>query len=200
MLFKIKNTDVRISFSIFAFILLALVLSDNHIFLYTFLTALIHETVHIIFIKIFGDDISQISFSIFGASIKRKESYQTNNFKEAVINLSAPIFNVFIGFLLIIFDAHGVFSTINLVTGIFNLLPFYTFDGGRGLYYALLHFLSQRVSEIILTVTSIIITAGFSFLVVYIFLNYTSNLVLIIMNVYLIFSVISSIFLKNMKL
>ncbi len=200
MSFKIKETDVKISFTFFAVFLFGIITPANRIFIYAFLTALVHEGVHVFFIKLFGDEVHEISFSLFGAAIKRGNKYKTSNIKEIFINLSAPVVNVILGVFCFVFEINDIFATINLTTGIFNLLPFYTFDGGRGLNCLLAGFFSENICEIVLTVTSVVVTVFFSFLSVFMFCGPTKNPTVFIISVYLIVGIVTGVFRKKLKL
>lgn len=194
MQFKIKNTDVKISFSFFAVYLIFLCTGKGKIFLITFVTALIHELIHIQFIYLFGASVSEISLSLFGATIKRCSDSEISNIKEAVINYSAPITNVVIGVVSVLLGGESTWATVNIITGLFNLLPFYFFDGGRGLYFSLSAMFSDRTCERILTVTSVIITVVFCFFAVYIFFAKDRNFLYILLSIYMIFAVTTGIF------
>ena len=90
MRFKIKNTDVKISFSFFAVFLLSLVSDTFNIYLFSFIASLIHEFVHVVFILLFGAKISTFSLTLFGGNIKRStpESVLLNDyfFESAVLS------------------------------------------------------------------------------------------------------------------
>ena len=191
MRFKIKNTDVKISFSFFAIFLLSLVSDTFNIYLFSFIASLIHEFVHVVFILLFGAKISTISLTLFGGNIKRNTTKIINNPKEAVISFSAPVTNIVIGVVsLFITREASIFAIVNLFIGVFNILPFYSFDGGRGLYYLITIKFSDNVANVILNITSITVTVVFSFISVFSFINYNKNYLLLILCVYMIFSII----------
>lgn len=191
MRFKIKNTDVKISFSFFAVFLLSLVSDTFNIYLFSFIASLIHEIVHVVFILLFGAQISAFSLTLFGGNIKRNTTKIINNPKEAVISFSAPVTNIVIGVVsLFITREASIFAIVNLFIGVFNILPFYSFDGGRGLYYLITMKFSDNVANVILNITSITVTVVFSFISVFSFINYNKNYLLLILCVYMIFSII----------
>ncbi len=191
MRFKIKNTEVKISFSFFAVFLLSLVSDTFNFYLYSFIASLVHEFIHVAFILLFNAQITEFSLTLFGGNIKRNTTKFISNTKEAVISFSAPVTNIVIGVVsLFIIRKLSLFGIVNLFIGIFNILPFYSFDGGRGLYYLLTIKLSENTANIILNFTSIIITVIFSFISVFTFVNYNRNLFLLFISVYMIFSII----------
>ena len=191
MYFKIRRTDVNISFTFLALLLLCVISPVWEIYLYTFLSSLIHEFIHIICILLFKSEITYFSLSVFGANIKRSDSVQLSLIKEAIISLSAPFFNLILGIFTCYYnEEYKAFGFTNIFIGIFNLLPFFTFDGGRGVYYLLKYFFSEKTSDSVITVTSVLTAILTAFISVYIFMNYKGNYTLIIFSCYMIFALI----------
>lgn len=191
MWFKIHNTEVKISFTFFGLLLLSIISELSELYLYTLISSVLHELVHFLFIILFKSNITYFSLSIFGAQIKREECYKLSFIKESVISLSAPIFNLFIGYITFRFFSNTrIFSSVNIFIGLFNLLPFYSFDGGRGFSYLLRYVFNERYSEIIITLTSVISTIFISALSVYILFEYSGNFTLLIFSVYMILNLV----------
>ncbi|MBQ7115649.1 MAG: hypothetical protein IJN94_04450 [Clostridia bacterium] len=194
MRFKIRNTEFRISFSFFALLLLFLTTDISYIFVFVF--ALAHEVIHLIFINMFSVAPKKVSFTLFGADILRESNATTSNNAEIIIHLSAPIFNLFLSgifyvlYVLIKYRLFLFFTNINLALGIFNLIPFYNFDGGNALYYFFLKYFTNRTSNIIITCISVIITIVFSALAVLVFIKFKNNFSLLFISFYMIFSLI----------
>lgn len=190
MRFKIKNTDVKISFSFFAVVLLATVSDAFEVPLMSFVASLIHELTHVFFIIIFKVQITSFSLSIFGGNIKRRAFCEIGNLKEAVISYSAPLVNIIIGVCFIFLSEKTIaFGVVNICLGLFNLMPFYSFDGGRGLYYLLTTALSEKTADTVISILSVAVTVIFSFVSVFVFFNYNDNYILLFMAVYMILSV-----------
>ena len=155
------------------------------------LSAFAHECVHIFFIYLFGGKISSISISALGGTISRKNTAALNNLQEAVINISAPVFNIFLGFFVLISSPqYEVFSYVNIIMGLFNILPFYSFDGGVFLKYILLSRTNERTSESIVMLISLIVTACFSFFSLYIFLVHSQSILPFVFSLFMILSII----------
>ncbi len=196
MQFKIKNTEYKISFSFFALLLLLLTLADNHLYFICILSAFVHELVHLFFIYKFSSAPKKVSFTLFGADIVRGVLTHSETKYEVLINVSAPIFNILIGLFFLLFykwfkgQMLVNISIINFSLGIFNLIPFYNFDGGNALRCILLKATNERWAEIILMVVSIIVTVIFSFFSVYIFYNFQHNITLVFVSVYMILSIL----------
>lgn len=191
MQFKIKNTDVKISFSFFAVFLLGAVSDTFGVFLMSFAASLIHELTHIIFILLFKARVTSFSISVFGGNIRRETLCDIGNVKECVISFSAPLLNIIVGsFFIFLSDKTFLFGALNLFLGIFNIMPFYSFDGGRGLFYLLTIRFSYKTAHKIITAASVTVTVCFSFVSVFIFFNYSKNYWLLILSVYMILSIV----------
>ena len=163
MLFKINNTTIKISFSFIALILLFFVSDKREVLFNTLLCAFLHELVHIIFLFGFSGKISYVSLSFLGADIKRSSQFVLSNIKEAVICISAPIFNLLMCFVtVLIFGEMNAFSKANFTLGFINILPFYTSDGGCFIKYILLTKYSEDVTEKRVTVISILTAIVFT--------------------------------------
>ncbi len=186
MQFNINNISVKISFSFFALMLFFLITDKTDVYLITLVSALFHETVHIIFIYAFGGSVSEISFSLLGGNIKRN-NYNGSYLQEAVINISAPVSNLILA---LFFSKCIHIFQINLVLGVFNILPFYTFDGGHFTKNILCLFIREKAADKTLTVVSVVITVCFAFLGVYIYLYSDNNFSLIIISVYCFVSIL----------
>ena len=168
MQFKIGKTNIKISFSFTALVLFYFISDKSNFFIVALLCAAIHEAIHIFFIYAFTGQISSISLNLFGADIKRRTELITSNIKEAVIAVSAPIFNLI---LFLIFNNSGerynAFSQMNLSLGLVNILPFYSFDGGCFVKYLLLEKLDDRTTDKIVFSISLVIAILFCILSVY---------------------------------
>ena len=172
--------------------------SIPHVYFFTFLFSIIHELIHLIFIYAFKSRVSYFSLSVFGAEIKRLETFHLSFLKEAIISFSAPVFNIILG--LSFLRNNKTVATTNLIIGLFNLLPFYTFDGGRGVFYLLKYATTEKKAEIIITITSVAITIIFSFVGVFVFFNYNRNYTLLVFTLYLFLTLIfknKRIFIKD---
>ena len=198
MQFKIKNTTCKISFTFLALILYVLTMSKSRIIGFVVLFAILHEIVHLFFIYYFSAAPEKVSFNLLGANIKRGVTSSFNINSEIIINASAPVFNIFAGVVFYLLSKYFInyqtilneISNVNFVLGFFNLVPFYTFDGGNALKYILLKIFTERKVEQIITSISLTITVAFSFFSIHIFLNYQHNFTLIIICIYMFLSII----------
>lgn len=186
MQFKIRNITIKISFTLFIPLLIFIISNKTDLLIKILLCTFIHEITHLIIIFIFGGSISYIELGLSGGNIKRIDILPCK--KEALIHLSAPIINLLLGLLILHFKGNSnLFSLINIFIGLFNILPFESFDGGIGLYYILKTHYSEKICHNILFFFSVV---TISFLLVICFILYSDNklnVYLFIMIVYLIF-------------
>lgn len=186
MQFKIKSIKIKISFSFLLFFLIFALNDSLDVYLKALFTSILHEAVHIIFIYFFKDGINEIKFNLLGGEIKKADKKILSNNKEAVINLSAPVFNIISGFIILIFDIDSQLAYINLFIGLFNILPFYNFDGGRGIFFLLTdRFDSDRANRIVFLL-SVAITFVFTLISLIVFFLYNKNYVFMVMSIYMI--------------
>jgi Zn-dependent protease len=104
---------------------------------------LIHETGHLLGMRLFGYRNVQMFFiPFFGAAVSGQKR-DVAAYKEAVVSLLGPMPGILIGCIfMFMFAATGreLYSTLAsmfLLINVFNLLPFYPLDGGRFLYTVL---------------------------------------------------------------
>ncbi len=188
MEFNFRKIKIQISFSFFALLLLFIVTNKINIFLCTITSAIIHELSHIIFIYFFKMKIKSIKISIFGGNIKRCNGACGSYLQEAIINFSAPIINLIIGLMIYLISRKvKLFCSSNIVLGAFNILPFYTFDGGRGLKYFLNIIFEESLSEKIIKGFSVLITGLLMLFSMFLLFEY-QNIILIIFPIYMILS------------
>ncbi len=194
MRFKLKGTEVKISFTFFAVYLIFICFSKGEIFFYSIAFSLLHELIHIILILFYKGRISCISLTAAGGNIKRDSSVILSNVQEAVISISAPLFNLLLGFVVLLFFQNKTLAYINLILGGFNILPFFSFDGGRFLYFLLQNRLSDKALQLILTFLSLIVAVVFSVLSGYIFINVQKNVLILFLSGFMLFSLIINTF------
>lgn len=93
-----------------------------------FLSALLHECGHLIFMSAFGVGIEKIIILPVGARIIEKQSLISYG-KEIIISAGGCIFNLLI--FLLFYKSFPVFACTNLFFFTLNILPIYSLDGGR---------------------------------------------------------------------
>ncbi len=96
-------------------------------FLYYYLFVILHEFSHIIMAILLNVDIAEITLLPIGVNATYKDSLEKNVYKEILISLAGPAAS----FLFALFLKDKTYVMMNIVIGIFNLIPIYPFDGGK---------------------------------------------------------------------
>ncbi len=163
MQFKFKNIKITISFTFFALIILLVIFNKNDFLYLTCIFAIFHEFGHLFALNKFGVKISEFKISVFGANIKTESFKKVSMKNEIIILFSGPLINFAFS---IVFHFINLFIKneilnesilINLGLAIFNLLPFYNFDGGKIIETLLKYRFKEKTSDILLTCISIIV-------------------------------------------
>ena len=181
MQFKIKDIKVRISFTFFALVLLLVIFRKNDFLYLTCFFAVFHEMGHLFALRNFGVIITDFEISFLGANIKTENFKKIKPAEEIKILFAGPfvnllILNVFI--LLNCFYEKELFTKIcliNLCLFIFNMLPFYNFDGGKIIEILLKCKFREKTSDVLITCISFIILIPFIWFSINVFLKNNSN-------------------------
>lgn len=139
MKLKIHNTNLQISYILICLCAICLVTNTFYGFVICFISVLIHETGHLIPLAIFGEFPRSIRISLFEINISDDFRNSRTLFQNLIIIFFGPFAN-FICFifcyLLYLFcnEKFLSFSMVNLLLGLFNMLPVLSLDGGQILY------------------------------------------------------------------
>lgn len=174
---KVLDIPLRISWtSYFLLILLLLQIGISGIIYFIFLlfSLLVHEYCHALAAIKNNIYVKEIVFNIFGATIFIDPKVIFNRNIGLWISLAGPIGSLVLSillFLLTLFVSEPIlfhFCFISIVIYVSNLIPFFSFDGGKILYYLLsfimLPIKAMKVVAIIsyiLSIIGIIITVIF---------------------------------------
>lgn len=129
----IKIKGIKISLDIgFLAVIVILMLGGGKYYGLTFISCMIHEIGHLIGILLSKEGVKAISFNIFGITIFPYSKKISSFFSDICILIAGPFANIVTVFFSIYLSGGSIniFSVINLVLGIFNLLPFSKLDGG----------------------------------------------------------------------
>ncbi len=133
--FKIGKIEIILCFSFFAVIALLELLKENNYLLLCLTACILHELGHIFAMCLFSIAPNKITF--YGAGIKITPGYNkiTAFSQDLIILMAGSVTNLIIFAFITLFRNHNftneVFAAINLSIGIFNLIPFKHFDGGK---------------------------------------------------------------------
>lgn len=198
--FNVCGCKVCVSGSFFSVICLVLLFSNDRTTIISLFSAFLHESGHIAAMIIMKEKIKKISFTAVGIYLEKSESDNSFYEKEAVISLSGIFVNAvlcFVSFLSYRFTCMQIFKDvllINLIIGMFNLLPVRFLDGGRAAYYLMMKYFSEEKTEKISMIVSAVIVAFLVLLNIGLFYVEKINFSLIIVTVYLIFLLLNHIF------
>lgn len=163
MQFKFKNIKITISFTFFALIILLVVFNKNDFLYLTCVFAIFHEFGHLFALYKFGVKISEFKISLFGANIKTENLKKFSLKKEIIILFSGPFTNLIFGvvsYFINLYIENDILKNLILINSglaIFNLLPFYNFDGGKIFEVLLKYKFNEKVADVLLTCISIIV-------------------------------------------
>ncbi len=147
-----------------------------------FISAIIHETGHLIAMACFGIKPKSITLHAFDISIDADAP--KSEFQDMIITLSGPLINFVFSIIFIGFSMTMCVS--NLVIGIFNLLPIDTFDGGHALTLLLNRRLSLYATNLIIKALTFIFLIPFLFFGVMMLFYSKYNYSLLLISLYLL--------------
>lgn len=140
MCFTIGSVKIHIGFLFSAAVCLYLNSSYSSLFIAAFVSALLHEMMHLAFLISYGCKNIELILLPSGAKISGA-SLNTLGYRQSVaVCLSAPVLNILLSVLL--FFVYRIFGNmkilqiaeINFLLGAVNLLPMSFLDGGRALF------------------------------------------------------------------
>lgn len=127
--FKIKDYKIKLSFSFFAVLAVLLFIGDNFAVLTALLCCFIHEFGHMVMMHRFSVPINEIMLYGGGIKLKSEQDRLYDKKSEIYVLLAGAGVNI-----LCFFIFKGIlvqFAYTSLILGLFNLLPYKYFDGGR---------------------------------------------------------------------
>lgn len=176
MIFRYENPRVKVGFSFAAAVALLFVFDKSGTAPIAVAACIAHECGHLLLLMVFGETPDEISFEMFGMSIKRSGNCRFSLRQEAAAALAGPITNMAIA--AVTACAGQVFgntnmlrpAALNLGIAVFNLLPVEPLDGSKVLYYILcLFFEPEKADRAVRTVSLAVLlplaAAGFFVLI-----------------------------------
>lgn len=201
MRFSVRGVSVKIDFLFAACVTFLMSFNINDEIRYAILFSILHEVGHLFAIALCGEKPDTVRFGIFGMTIIRKNDISQDYKKEFITAVSGPMMNFFLLFafvLLYAFYRKDIFlemAAINLIIGLFNIMPVFSLDGGRALESLLLERLPSDKSEKIITAVSVAFLVPMNFFGFYILIKSGYNFTFLAISIYL--SVM--LFIKNSK-
>ena len=120
-----------------------------------------HELGHIFAMSLFGSAPESVTLYGGGIKIVPKRERMLSRFADTVILLAGCFVNFLLAGLCCLLNAPEVLILVNLVLGIFNLLPFSYFDGGRLLKL----WLAKALYDVIRSIAIVLSAAAVSLLI-----------------------------------
>lgn len=172
---------MTIKIHIYLFLMMAYMYASGNLkwFLCYYAFTIMHEIAHILMALSLKVDMQEVILLPIG--VNAKYSSYLSPWKELLISLAGPLAS----FLFALFFREKTYSMMNLLIGIFNLIPLYPMDGGRIIRSFLNIFFSKNITMkicntiaktllVILLLTGIILVAYFKnyyivILILYIF-------------------------------
>ena len=196
MQFKIKDTKIIISFTFFALVLLLNIFKKTEFLYISIFSAILHEIGHLVALKIFGAEITEFRISLFDCNIKSNKNNKISYYEEILISFLGPFTNLFLSVFLFVvnfnFDNELVKNIIimNLVMGLFNLLPFNSFDGGKIIKLLIENKFNERIADFTVSIVSFVVLIPFSYVAFLNFLNSDNDFYLLIVSVFMFLTII----------
>ena len=201
MRFSVRGVSVKIDFLFAACVTFLMSFNINDEIRYAILFSLLHEAGHLLAIVLCGEKPDTVRFGIFGMTIIRKNDITQDYKKEFITAVSGHRMNFFLLFVFVLlyaFDSKDIFlemAAINLIIGLFNIMPVFSLDGGRALESLLLERLPSDKSEKIITAVSVVFLVPMNFFGFYILIKSGYNFTFLAISIYL--SVM--LFIKNSR-
>lgn len=169
MSFKLFGVLFEISYIFACALVLFIAYDKTGIIIPLFVSILIHEFAHYIFLKLFKCKVKKVKLLVGTLGIEYSENLKDS---EKLISLAAgPFANIIVSLIALNFKNELYFS-VNLILAFFNLLPIKGLDGGDILEIFLKRFLPKKTIEII----ELIIAILFFIILLFAFLKYGKNL------------------------
>ena len=135
---------IKIDFSFYIAVLLALFSRQIDIYLTYLIAILIHECGHLVMATIFKWQVEEFKLSAIGGFLRFKNDLARPIYQSLIVALGGVIFNLIFGVLLIILSGPSSLIYTQFAIAVFNLLPISPLDGSRILQAFLRRFFNYK--------------------------------------------------------
>lgn len=155
-------SKIRISLPFCLLVSVMYVLDFGKVFVPTFFAVTIHESAHVLAIRLMKLKITRVDIRAFGISVKVDGIEYIPYTKEIIIAAAGPLAGIVIaGVCLVAAKSFGIYSLgyfigVNIVITAINLLPVYPLDGGRIVLCTLAKIMTHRAAYVISYILSIL--------------------------------------------
>ena len=164
----IRFGRTEISAGFFLMLAVLIYLDTQRLIMLCILAALIHEAAHLLAIWTAGGRVETIRLTAVGAEIMIDSITEMPYRLQIIIFLSGPIVNLILAFMssrvgsMVVSQELFTFAGINLILGLFNLLPAKMMDGGNALRVLCLALFGRTtvIVEILHYITLVILLTG----------------------------------------
>lgn len=195
MKFRLLNIDFTVSYSLVCLGAICVILNIFLGFLCCVMAVIIHECGHLFAMLICKSPPDKIKISLFEIKITNSSRQLNTTHQNIFIIFFGPLVN-FICFILfyLLYLCNSEFllpiAMANLCTGLFNMLPVMSLDGGQLMYVVLCRKFSEKSAERIINITAVIILFPLTVLGFMVLLNSKYNFSLLFVCAYLIASLL----------
>lgn len=202
MRIKLGNLSIIVSIPLCCVMTAIILLDSSQTVMLGCFSALMHELGHLFFMWCFNSFPKEIKISLFDIAIIDHKKFNRPLYQELLITLGGVMMNLIFG--LVCFVLYLVFkynfliilAGANILLLVYNLLPVDTLDGGQALYLILSSKLSEKATERIMLILSLIILFPCTVLGFLLLLQSKYNFTLLLTSLYLI----AVILLKKTKI
>ncbi len=190
MKFKLFGTEIYLSFLFLAFLTIMLATDKTGFILPTFFAVFVHEFGHLFIMWVL--DCTPKKIKLIPASVQIVNSFSRGYKNDVIIALSGPVLNLvmfvtlYYNYLCFKNEFTLYFALLNLLIGVFNLLPVKGLDGGTVLFSLLCKNIDINKAALILKFITLIIALVVIGAAVLLSINGKLNTSLYIMGIYLL--------------
>ena len=190
MKFKVLGTQIYISFFFMAAITLMLATDRTGLMLPSLFAVMLHELAHLFTMWVL--DCAPKSVRLIPASIQINSRFSFQYKNDILIAISGPVANLILCLCLYFnYAAFGnmavlYYAVLNLIYGVFNLLPVKGLDGGTVLYAVLCKYKGPNKAAVIMKIVTLSLAVAVIFVAVTLTFRYKLNISIYIVGIYLL--------------
>lgn len=202
MRIKLGNLSIIVSIPLCCVMTAIILLDSSQTVMLGCFSALMHELGHLFFMWRFNSFPKEIKISLFDIAIIDHKKFNRPLHQELLITLGGVMMNLIFGsvcfvlYLVFKYNFLIILAGTNILLLVYNLLPVDTLDGGQALYLILSSKLSEKATERVMLILSLIILFPCTVLGFLLLLQSKYNFTLLLTSLYLI----AVILLKKTKI